>query len=75
MAKYEIIREIFNKCSGNQMRDVYIEEAEVEDTNEYMERYRKGHQCEEECFTSEDGSIVYDLVIDGLKQRVTFSQI
>ena len=29
--KYEVIREIFNLCSGNQMRDVYVDELEIPD--------------------------------------------
>ena len=33
MAKYEVLREIFNQCSGNQMRDIYVEEVDI-DTEE-----------------------------------------
>ena len=71
MAKYEIVREIFNKCSGNQMRDVFVEEADIEDIDEYMNRYRTG-TCEEESHVEPNGCIVYDLVVDGLKSRVSF---
>ena len=31
MKHYEMIWEIFNNCSGNQMRDVHIEEVETDD--------------------------------------------
>ena len=31
MKEYEVVHEIFNQCSGNQMRDVFIEEAEIAD--------------------------------------------
>ena len=31
MKEYEIVHEIFNECANNQMRDVFFEEAEVED--------------------------------------------
>ena len=27
--EYEVVHEIFNLCSGNQMRDVFIEEIEI----------------------------------------------
>ena len=29
MQEYEVIREIFNLCPGNQMRDIFIEEIEL----------------------------------------------
>ena len=29
MREYEVVHEIFNLCSGNQMRDVFIEEIEI----------------------------------------------
>ena len=31
MAEYELVREIQNSCSGNQMRDVFFEEIETDD--------------------------------------------
>ena len=37
MKEYEVIWEIFNKCPRNQMRDVFVEEVEIEDPEEYKE--------------------------------------
>jgi hypothetical protein len=34
--RYEVIWEIFNKCSGNQMRDVFFEEIETDDPDAYI---------------------------------------
>ena len=31
MKEYELIWEIFNKCPRNQMRDVFVEELELEE--------------------------------------------
>ena len=31
MKEYEIVWEIFNQCANNQMRDVFIEELEIEE--------------------------------------------
>ena len=31
MKEYEVIWEIFNKCPRNQMRDVFVDEIEIED--------------------------------------------
>ena len=36
MKEYELIWEIFNKCPRNQMRDVFVEELELEDPEEYI---------------------------------------
>ena len=73
--KYEVIREIFNSCSGNQMRDVFVDELEIPDINAYMDRYRVGGEIEEDIDVASDGSIIYNLTVDGIRQRVTFSEI
>lgn len=31
MQEYEVIREMFNLCPGNQMRDIFIEEIALPD--------------------------------------------
>ena len=36
MKSYETIWEIFNKCPRNQMRDVFVEELELENPEEYI---------------------------------------
>ena len=36
MKEYEVIWEIFNKCPRNQMRDVFVEELELENPEEYV---------------------------------------
>ena len=40
MKEYEVIWEIFNKCPRNQMRDVFVEEVEIEDPEEYIKEKR-----------------------------------
>lgn len=70
---YEVIREIFNLCSNNQMRDVFVEEREIADTDEYMRAYFCGKQIELEKTLRDDGTILYDVVVDGLRQRFSFS--
>ena len=41
MKEYELIWEIFNKCPRNQMRDVFVEELELEDPEEYIRNNSK----------------------------------
>ena len=74
MARYEIIREIFNECSNNQMRDVEMRELDIESIDALMKAYRTGARIEEQQTTDEDGSVVIDLTVDGLRQRFTFTE-
>ena len=42
MAEYELVRQIRNQCPNNQMRDVFFEEVETENPEEYVRRFLKG---------------------------------
>ena len=42
MKEYEVIWEIFNKCPRNQMRDVFVEEVEIKDPEEYIRKKFQG---------------------------------
>jgi len=44
MKCYETVWEIFNKCSNNQMRDVFIEELEIEDIDAFLKEKFKGKE-------------------------------
>ena len=46
MKEYELIWEIFNKCPRNQMRDVFVEELELEDPEEYIRNKFKGKEVD-----------------------------
>lgn len=72
MAEYEVLREIFNQCSGNQMRDIYVEEVDISDIDAYMNTFRVGKNIQEERYENADGTISYDLNVDGLRQRISF---
>lgn len=73
--EYEFIREIFNECSGNQMRDVFVEEIITTDTDEFIKKYLKGSEIAVDKAVLADGSIIYDAVTDGMKQRLSFTPI
>lgn len=72
--KYEMIREIFNQCSNNQMRDVTVSLIETDDVDSYVEPFRNGKDIKEERTVEPNGDIVYDLTVDGLHQRISFSE-
>ncbi len=76
MKEYEVVHEIFNQCSNNQMRDVFIEEVPIEDLEQYVVNRHKG----ERDFTYEredleDGTVIYHVNTSGLLQRYTFTEI
>lgn len=75
MKEYEFIREIFNSCSGNQMRDVFVEEIETDDTDAYLQQYLVGSHIVQDKAVLSDGSIIYNVSIDGLHQRFSFTPL
>jgi hypothetical protein len=72
MVYYEMIREIFNECSGNQMRDVFIEEVQTDDLDLFVRQFLVGGTVSFEKTEKPDGAI-FDIETDRLKQRVTFT--
>ena len=73
--RYEMIREIFNKCSNNQMRDVFVEEIETDDPGKYLNGFLEGGDVEIEETRMKNGDIVFDVGIAGLRQRFSFTPI
>ena len=71
--RYELIREIFNKCSGNQMRDVFVSTVETDDTEAYLRALLAGREITIERTETRDG-VIYDVVTDGLRQRFSFTE-
>ena len=71
--RYELIREIFNKCSGNQMRDVFVSTVETDDTEAYLRSVLVGTDVSIERTETRDG-VIYDVVTDGLPQRFSFTE-
>lgn len=71
--RYELIREIFNKCSGNQMRDVFVSTVETDDTEAYLRSMLAGKEITINASETCDG-VVYDVETDGLLQRFTFTE-
>ena len=74
MKQYEMIREIFNECSGNQMRDVFFSEVSTDDTDELVKSFCTGTVVELNRTDKADGSVVYDIVTDGMRQRISLTE-
>lgn len=75
MKEYEVIWEIFNKCPRNQMRDVFVEEVELEDPEAYIQKKFEGKDVSYEKIVLADGTIVFDIVTSQIKQRCSFTEI
>jgi predicted RNA-binding protein len=75
MKRYEVIREIFNKCSGNQMRDVDVQEVETDDVDAYLAQLYRGEHFSSARSVSDKGVVVFDIDTSGIAQRVSFTEI
>jgi hypothetical protein len=75
MKKYEMIREIFNSCSGNQMRDVHISVVETDDVEDYVRVFLDDPRASVERSVDPGGAVIFDIEVSGLRQRIGFSEI
>ncbi len=75
MKEYEVIWEIFNKCPGNQMRDVFVEEIAIEDPEAYIQKKFQGKDVSYEKTVLQDGTIIFDILTSQIKQRCSFTAI
>lgn len=75
MKEYEAVWEIFNKCSGNQMRDVFIEEIACDDLEQFVRDKFKDKVLEYDKTERGDGTVIFDIVTSGIRQRYSFTPI
>lgn len=75
MAEYELVREIPNLCRNNQMRDVFFEEVETDDPENYVITLLKGKSLEISTDWRSDGSVTVFAVVDGMTQKFLFTPI
>ena len=75
MAEYEVVREIQNSCSGNQMRDVFFEEVETDDPEEYVRALLGSDLDELTVERADEGSFTIHACSHGLRQKFLFTII
>ena len=73
MGNYEVVREIFNLCSGNQMRDVFIDEVETDDPLAWLKSQFAGKEVEITLTRQEGNTRIYEVMEAGLRQRFSFT--
>jgi hypothetical protein len=71
--EYELIREIINPCAGSKRPEVSVEEIETDDTDAYVRSLWGSNAHFEKSITS-SGSVVYEQNIDGMINRLTFTE-
>ena len=74
MARYEMIRELFNNCSG--MATPIVEEIETDDPLRFLEdnEYILPNYQWERTLTP-DGTVVFDISVRGTRSRYTFTEL
>ena len=75
MKEYEAVWEIFNLCSGNQMRDVFVEELQLDDLDAFIQEKFKGEDVSYEKTVREDGTVIFDIQTSQIRQRYSFTEI
>ncbi|MDR3115133.1 MAG: hypothetical protein LBU25_06395 [Treponema sp.] len=75
MKRYEMVREIFNSCSNNQMRDVLITEIQTDTVDPWVQKFLTGTEVRCEKHENPDGTILFDIDTDGIRQRITFTEL
>jgi len=73
--KYEVIREIYNQCENNQMRDIFFDEIDTDDTDSFVKSMFKDEDTKYERFDGKDGSIEYFITTSGLSQKMSFTPL
>ena len=75
MAEYEMVREIQNMCPNNQMRDIFFEEVETENPEEYIKEMLKGRAIQIHAEQGSNGIVTVFANCDGLIQKFIFTPI
>ena len=75
MREYEMVREIKNLCPNNQMRDIFFEEVETDDPEEYVRNFLRGKAIEVSSETGQGGAVTVYATCDGLIQKFVFTPV
>ena len=75
MKEYELVHEIKNLCPNNQMRDIFFDEIECENPEDYVRALLRGKSIELSCEAGSAGQVTVHAVADGLIQKYVFTPI
>lgn len=75
MKEYEAILEIINQCPLNRDRDTFFEEIKTDDLDEFVKKKFAGQEIIYDKTVAKDGLVIFDLMVSGIHQRYTFTEI
>ena len=75
MREYEVVREIKNSCPNNQMRDIFIEEIECVDPENWLRQRLAGKTFELSVEPGRDGPMPIYALVDGMTEKFVFTPI
>ena len=75
MKEYEAILEIINQCPLNRDRDTFFEEIKTDDLDEFVKKKFVGQEITYDKTVAKDGSVIFDLMVSGIHQRYTLTEI
>ena len=75
MREYELVHEIKNLCRNNQMRDVFFEEIQCDDPEEYLRHRLRGKAVEMTVEPGANGAVTIHAVVDGMMEKFVFTPI
>lgn len=70
-----MVREIANSCGNNQMRDVFFEEVETDDPEQYVRDMIRGRDVRIYSERRADGAWTVFAENDGLYQKFLFTEL
>ena len=75
MQEYEVVREVQNLCSNNQMRDVFFEEIETDDPVGWVRSLIKGKAVNLTVDEKENGDLTVYVESGGVSQKILMTKI
>jgi len=71
--KYEMVLEIYNSCSRNKMRDIFFEEREIANTEDFIRKEEPGCTFEREVLS--DGTEEYYVQTADMRKKYSFTPL
>ena len=73
--EYELVHEIQNQCPNNQMRDIFFEEIQCEDTESWVRQRLAGKQIQLTVEPGTGGAVTIFALVDGMTEKFVFTPI
>ena len=71
--EYEMVREIQNLCPNNQMRDIFFQDVETDDPENYVRTFLQNKAEDVTVVEGSGGAVTVYATCDGLKQKFVFT--